>query len=86
MFCNILDRQPNFKFGKEVNLKIWWFRLIITEFKNLIIKNLQKSDHKLLEQYRRRNNIEINRFHDSIPDLNLEQKVIEILNEIDVSV
>ena len=43
-------------------------------------------DHNSLEQYGQRNNIEISEFLDSFPDQNLEQKVIEILHEIDVSV
>ena len=45
-----------------------------------------ESDHNSLEQYGRRNNIEISGILDTVPDQNLEQKVIEILDEIDVSV
>ena len=45
-----------------------------------------ESDHNSLEQYGRRNNIEICGILGSIPDQNLEQKLIKILAEIDVSV
>ena len=40
----------------------------------------------LLEQYGRRNNVEIEGISDSISDENLESKVIDILAEIDVNV
>ena len=45
-----------------------------------------ESDHNSLEQYEQRNNIEISGILDNVPDQNLEQKVIEMLDEIDVSV
>ena len=45
-----------------------------------------ESDHNSLEQYGRGNNIEINGILDSVLDQNLEQKVIEILDDFDVSV
>ena len=47
---------------------------------------LLESDHNSLEQYGRRNNIEISGILDTVPDQNLEQKVIEILDETDVGV
>ena len=40
----------------------------------------------LLEQYGRRNNVEVEGISDSISDENLESKVIDILAEIDVNV
>ena len=45
-----------------------------------------ESDLNSLEQYGRRNNIKISGILDTVPDQNLEQKVIQILDEIDVSV
>ena len=45
-----------------------------------------ESDHNSLEQYGGRNNIEICGILESLPDQNLEQKVIKTLDEIDVSV
>ena len=45
-----------------------------------------ESDHNSLEQYGRKNNIEICGILHSLPDQNLEQKVIKILDKIDVSV
>ena len=45
-----------------------------------------ESDYDSLEQYGRRYNIEICGILDSVPDQNLEEKVIKILDEIDVSV
>ena len=49
------------------------------------ILNLE-SEHNSLEQYGRRNNIEITGIPDSVPDQNLEEKVVDILNEIIVNV
>ena len=43
-------------------------------------------EHNSLEQYGRRNNIEITGIPDSVPDQNLEEKVVDILNEITVNV
>ena len=45
-----------------------------------------KRDHNSSEQYGPRNNTEISRILDSVPDQNLEQKVVEILDETDVNV
>ena len=45
-----------------------------------------ENDHNSLKQYGRRNNLEISGILDTVPDQNLEQKVTEILDEIDVSV
>ena len=45
-----------------------------------------ESEHNSLEQYERRNNIEITGIPDSVPDQNLEEKVVDILNEITVNV
>ena len=45
-----------------------------------------ESEHNSLEQYGRRNNIEITGIPDSVPDQNLEEKVVDILNEISVNV
>ena len=45
-----------------------------------------ESEHNSLEQYGRHNNIEITGIPDSIPDQNLEEKVVDILNEISVNV
>ena len=45
-----------------------------------------ESDHNSLEQYGWRNNIEISGILDTVPNQNLGQKVIEILDEIDASV
>ena len=45
-----------------------------------------ESEHNSLEQYGRRNNIEITGIPDSVPDQNLEEKVVDILNEITVNV
>ena len=41
-----------------------------------------ESEHTLLEQYGRRNNIETTGIPYSVPDQNLEEKVVDILNEI----
>ena len=49
------------------------------------ILNLE-SEHNSLEQYGRRNNIKITGIPDSVPDQNLEEKVVDILNEIIVNV
>ena len=43
-------------------------------------------DHNSLEHYGWRSNVEISGILNTVPDQNLEQKVIEILDEIDVSV
>ena len=45
-----------------------------------------ESEHNSLEQYGRRNNIEITGIPDSVPDQSLEEKVVDILNEITVNV
>ena len=45
-----------------------------------------ESLHNLLEQYGRRNNIKITGNPDNVPDQNLEEKVVDILNEISVDV
>ena len=56
------------------------------------IGNLEKKvislegNGNLLEQYGRRNNLEITGIPDEIKDEDLEEKVIEILNKIDVNV
>ena len=44
-----------------------------------------ESEHNLLDQYRRRNNIEITGTPDGVPDQNLQEKVVNILNEISVN-
>ena len=43
-----------------------------------------KSELSSLEQYGRRNNIEITGIPDNVPDQILEEKVVDILNEISV--
>ena len=45
-----------------------------------------ESEHNSLEQYGRRNNIEITGIPNNVPDQNLEEKVVDILNEISVEV
>ena len=56
------------------------------------INNLEKKvisleeNSNFLEQYGRRNNLEITGIPDDVDDQNLEEKVIEILDEIDVNV
>ena len=45
-----------------------------------------ESEHNSLEQYGRRNNFEITGMRDRVPDQNLEEKVVDILNEIDIDV
>ena len=45
-----------------------------------------ESEHHSLEQYGQRNNIEITEIPDSVPDQNLEEKVVDSLNEITVNV
>ena len=45
-----------------------------------------ESEHKSLEQYARRNNIEITGIPDNVPDQILEEKVVDILNEISADV
>ena len=45
-----------------------------------------ESEHNSLEQYGRQNNIEITGIPDSVPDQNLEEKFVDILNEISVDV
>ena len=59
-------------------------RKIVNVLENKIL-TLQ-SEHNSLEQYGRRNNIEITGIPDSVPDQNLEEKVVDILNEITVNV
>ena len=44
-----------------------------------------ESEHNLLEQYGRRNNIEIPGILDSVPDQSLEERIVDILNEISVN-
>ena len=70
-------------------------------FKNLQVENerlrkkvnvlenrilILEREHNSLEQYGRRNNIKITGITDSVPDQNLEEKVVDILNEISVNV
>ena len=45
-----------------------------------------ESEHNSLEQYGRQNNTEITGIPDNVPDQNLEEKVVDILNEISVEV
>ena len=45
-----------------------------------------ESEHNSLEQYGRRNNIKITGIPDIVPDQNLEERVVDILNEISVNV
>ena len=45
-----------------------------------------ESRHNILEQYGRRNNLEITRIPDSVPQKDLENKVVDILNTIGVNV
>ena len=45
-----------------------------------------ESEHNSLEQYGRRNNIEITGIPDNVPDQILEEKVVDILKEISVDV
>ena len=45
-----------------------------------------QSEHSSLEQYGRPNNIGITGIPDSLPDQNLEEKVVDISNEISVNV
>ena len=45
-----------------------------------------ESRHNILEQYGRRNNLEITCIPDSVPQRDLENKVVDILNAIGVNV
>ena len=45
-----------------------------------------ESQHNMLEQYGRRNNLEITGIPDSVPQRELENKVVDILNAIGVNV
>ena len=45
-----------------------------------------ESRHNILEQYGRRNNLEITGIPDSVPQRDLENKVVDILNAIGVNV
>ena len=45
-----------------------------------------ESRHNMLEQYGRRNNLEIRGIPDSLPQRDLENKVVDILNAISVNV
>ena len=45
-----------------------------------------ESRHNMLEQYGRRNNLEITGIPDSVPQRDLENKVVDILNAIGVNV
>ena len=45
-----------------------------------------ESEHNPLEEYGARNNIEITGIPDNVPDQNLEEKIVDILNEITVNV
>ena len=46
----------------------------------------RESEHNSLEQYGRRSNFGITGIPDSVPNQNLEEKVVDILNEIDIDV
>ena len=56
----------------------------VSSLKSKVI--LLESGHNSLEQYGRRNNIEISGILDGVLDQNLEQKILEILGEVYVSV
>ena len=45
-----------------------------------------ESEHNSLEQYGPRNNVEKTGIPDDVPNQNLEEKVVDILNEISVAV
>ena len=63
----------NERLSKKVN---------VLESRILTVEN----EHNSLEQYGRRNNIEITGIPDNVLDQNLEEKVVDILNEISVNV
>ena len=56
----------------------------INVFENKILT--LESEHNSLEQYGRRNNIKITGISDRAPNQNLEEKAVDILNEISVNV
>ena len=45
-----------------------------------------ETDLNKQDQYNRRNNLDIQGIHDSVPDDQLEEKVIEIFNQINVKI
>ena len=63
-------------------------RTSVSEKKNVLENKILtlESERNSLEQYGRRNNIEITGIPGSAPDQNLEEKVVDILNEKSVTV
>ena len=71
--------------GVKLGVKKWprtLYYIILLENKILTLE----SKHNSLEQYGLRNNIEITGILDSVSNQNLEEKVVDILNEISVNV
>ena len=76
------DGLENHLLNLQVKNKCLRKKVNVLESKILILE----SDHKSLKQYGRRNNIEITGISGSFSDQNLEEKVVNILNEISVDV
>ena len=69
---------------KDVIIKNERLRKKINVPENKIL--ILESGYNSLEQYGRRNNIEITGIPDSFPDQNLDERVVDVLNEISVNV
>ena len=69
---------------KNLQVENQRLRKKVSSLKSKVI--LLESGHNSLEQYGRRNNIEISGILDGVLDQNLEQKILEILGEVYVSV
>ena len=69
---------------KNLQVKNERLRITVNVLENKIL--ILESEQNSLEQYGRRNNIEITEIPDSVPNQNLEEKVVNIFNEISVNV
>ena len=69
---------------KNLQLENQRLRTRVNNLENKVISLEISGNH--LEQYGRRNNLEIPGISDDVSDQNLESKVVEVLNEIQVDV
>ena len=83
-FDGLVNESLNSKDIIIKNLQVQSYRLRkkVNAHENKIL--ILESGHNSLEQYRCCNNIEITGIPDSIPNQNLEEKVVNILSEISV--
>ena len=69
---------------KDLQVENQHLRMKVNNLENKVMSLEINGNH--LEQYGRRNNLEITGIPDDVSDKNLEQKVIQVLSEIQVSV